>query len=147
MERIRRWPTVKQATREVVLPLLVTWSAPVWALNASIDGVSSEVEDNIDAYLQNIDEDQYTDIRLEGEIRKRAQEAMRVFGYYEPEITVDVDSSPITLRIDPGSPVKIDVLSVNISGEASDDPPFQEALDAFPLKEGDTLRHAPWDRL
>lgn len=147
MERKRRWPTVKQATREVVLPLLVTWSAPVWALNASINGVSSEVEDNIDAYLQNIDEDQYTDVRLEGEIRKRAQEAMRVFGYYESDIAVDVDSSPITLRIEPGSPVKIDVLSVNISGEASDDPPFQEALDAFPLKEGDTLRHAPWDRL
>ena len=77
MERKRRWPTVKQATREVVLPLLVTWSAPVWALNASINGVSSEVEDNIDAYLQNIDEDQYTDVRLEGEIRKRAQSHAR----------------------------------------------------------------------
>lgn len=147
MEKQRRWPVIKQTACRVVLPLLVIAASPAWALNASINGVSSEVEANIDAYLRAIDEDQYTDTRLEGEIRKRAQEAMRVFGYYEPDITVEVNSTPITLRIDPGPQVKIDILSINIDGEANDDPPFQAALDEFPLREGDTLRHAPWDRL
>lgn len=147
MEKQRRWPVIKQTACRVVLPLLVIAASPAWALNASINGVSSEVEANIDAYLRAIDEDQYTDTRLEGEIRKRAQEAMRVFGYYEPDITIEVNSTPITLRIDPGPQVKIDILSINIDGEANDDPPFQAALDEFPLREGDTLRHAPWDRL
>ncbi len=130
----------------MVLPLL-TLSPSTWALNAAISGVSGQVERNIDAYLQNIDEEQYTDVRLEGEIRQRTQEAMRVFGYYSPDITVELDQTPIAVRIEPGPQVKIEVLSINVEGEAQDDPPFQEALDNFPLREGDVLRHAPWDRL
>ncbi|WP_434985697.1 autotransporter assembly complex protein TamA [Vreelandella zhaodongensis] len=147
MERQRRWPIAKKAACSVALPLLVLTANPTWALNASISGVSDEVEDNIDAYLQTIDEDQYTELRLEGEIRRRTQEAMRVYGYYDPDISVDVTKRPIDLRIDPGPQVKIEILSINIDGEAKDDPPFQTALDAFPLREGDALRHAPWDRL
>lgn len=146
MERQRRWPVAKRAACFIVLPLL-TVSASGWAVDADIRGIDGPVETNVDAYLQNIDEERYTDTRLEGEIRQRTQEAMRVFGYYEPDITVDLNQTPITVHIEPGPQVTIEVLSLNIEGDAQDDPPFQEALDAFPLSEGDALRHAPWDRL
>ncbi|MCB8889853.1 autotransporter assembly complex protein TamA [Vreelandella malpeensis] len=137
------------ATRLALLlttPLLV-FSQPLLALEAVISGVDGPVEENIDAYLQNIDEERYTDTRLEGEIRQRTQEAMRVFGYYEPDIQVDVARTPVTVRIQPGEQVRIEVLSIDIRGDAERDPPFEEAVDDFPLKEGDPLRHAPWDRL
>ncbi|MDP3534568.1 MAG: autotransporter assembly complex family protein [Halomonas sp.] len=136
----------KKAACLVILPLF-TLSPTTWALNAAISGVSSPVEDNIDAYLQSIDEEQYTDVRLKGEIRQRTREAMRVFGYYEPDITVELNQTPISVRIEPGPQVKIEVLSINVEGDAQNDPPFQAALANFPLREGDALQHAPWDRL
>lgn len=146
MGRQRRGAVANKVVCLVVLPLLVV-SPSTWALNAAINGVSGEVETNIDAYLQNIDEARYTDTRLEGEIRQRAQEAMRVYGYYQPEMTIDLDQAPIRVNVELGPQINIKVLSLNVSGDAQNDPPFQEALDDFPLKEGDALRHAPWDRL
>lgn len=126
---------------------LMTLSPSLWALNADISGVSSPVESNIDAYLQSIDEQQYTEMRLEGEIRQRTREAMRVFGYYEPDITIELNQTPISVRIEPGPQVKIETLAITLEGDAREDPAFQEALRGFPLQEGDTLQHAPWDRL
>lgn len=146
MGKQRRWPAAKKSACLMALPFL-TLSPTSWALNAAISGVSSPVENNIDAYLQSIDEELYTDVRLEGEIRQRAREAMRVFGYYEPEITVDLNQTPVSVQIEPGPQVRIEVLSINIAGDAQSDPPFQNALNNFPLREGDALQHAPWDRL
>ncbi|EHJ91746.1 hypothetical protein KUC_3303 [Vreelandella boliviensis LC1] len=130
-----------------MLPLLCV-SHGAWALEATIAGVSDEVEGNIQAYLQNIDAARYTEVRLEGEIRRRTQEAMRVYGYYEPDITLErATDERVWLEIEPGPQVEIEILSINVEGDASDDPPFQQAVEDFPLQEGDVLRHAPWDRL
>lgn len=147
MGRQRRWTLARGRTTCLVLPLL-TISQGIWAVEATIEGVSDEVESNIQAYLQNIDAEQYTETRLEGEVRRRTQEAMRVYGYYEPEITLERASDDhIWLEVEAGQQVEIEVLSINLEGDARDDPPFQEAIDDFPLEEGDALRHAPWDRL
>ncbi|MDK9687254.1 autotransporter assembly complex family protein [Halomonas sp. LC1] len=147
MGRQRRWPMAKQVACVLALPLVSAASTSAWALEAAISGVSEQVAANIDAYLENIDADQYTESRLEGEIRQRTQEAMRVYGYYEPDVTVELNTSPINVQIEPGPQVTIEVLDIALNGDASNDPPFQDALDDFPLKEGDPLRHAPWDSL
>ncbi|MGO3057905.1 MAG: autotransporter assembly complex protein TamA [Halomonas sp.] len=146
MGRQRRWRSATQVACFIILPLCAASVMPAWALTADISGVDGDVEANVSAYLENIDAEQYTDVRLEAEIRSRTQEALRVFGYYEPDITIEL-TPPIRLTIEPGPRVEIEVLSINIEGDAQDDPPFQEALDNFPLSEGDPLRHAPWDRL
>lgn len=145
MGRQRRWRSATYAACLMALPLCVASVPAAWALTATIDGVDGDVEDNISAYLESIDEEQYTDVRLEGEIRSRTQEAMRVYGYYEPDITIELN--PVRLTIEPGPRIEIEVLSINIEGGAKDDAPFKEALDDFPLREGEPLRHAPWDRL
>ena len=147
MGRQRRWTSATKRTVTVVLPLLCV-SPGAWALEATVRGVSDEVEGNIQAYLQNIDAAQYTEVRLEGEIRRRTEEAMRVYGYYEPEITLErANDERAWLEIEPGLQVEIEILSINVEGDASEDPPFQQAVEDFPLEEGDVLRHAPWDRL
>ncbi len=147
MGRQRQWTLATGRTFFAVLPLLCI-SHGAWALEATIEGVSNEVEGNIQAYLQNIDAAQYTEVRLEGEVRRRTQEAMRVYGYYEPDITLErATDERVWLEIEPGPQVEIEILSINVEGDASEDPPFQQAVKDFPLKEGDALRHAPWDRL
>lgn len=147
MGRQRRWTSVTGRALCISLPLFCV-SHGVWAVDATIEGVAEEVDENIQAYLQNVEAQQYTDVRLDGEIRRRTQEAMRVFGYYEPEITLErATEDRVWLKIEPGPQVKIEILSINIEGDASEDPPFQQAVENFPLAQGDVLRHAPWDRL
>ncbi len=65
MGRQRHWPSAKQMACVVTLPLLSV-ATSTWALEAAISGVSGQVSDNIGAYLETIDAEQYTDTRLEG---------------------------------------------------------------------------------
>lgn len=121
------------------------------ALEARIEGLSGDVADNVRHYVGSLDASQYGRDRLEGEILRRTREAMRVYGYYEPMIELQLDERDpprqVTLGIEAGSQVRIETLSLNLAGDAERDPPFREVLDAFPLAEGDPLRHAPWDRM
>ena len=59
MGRQRRWPTAKQVAYLLVLPLMSA-SSVSWALEADISGVDGRVLVNIEAYLENIEADQYT---------------------------------------------------------------------------------------
>lgn len=123
MGRQRRWTSATKRTFTVVLPLLCV-SPSAWALEATVTGVSDEVEGNIQAYLQNIEAAEYTEVRLEGEIRRRTEEAMRVYGYYEPEVSLErATDERVWLEIEPGSQVEIEILSINVKGDASEDPP------------------------
>lgn len=123
----------------------------VLALEATVEGIEGAPAKNVRLYLAELEADQYSPQRLESEILRRSGEALRVYGYYSPSIRTRLDDpvSPeaVTLVIDPGSPVRIEVLEFSVTGDAADDPPFVAAIDAFPLSEGDRLRHAPYDSL
>ncbi|XAW61215.1 autotransporter assembly complex family protein [Halomonas sp. Bachu 37] len=119
-----------------------------WAMNAQIEGVEGEIADNVRLYLDEVEAEQYSDERLEGEVRQRTREAMRVFGYYEPQIELRrLQPDEARLIIEPGPRINIEVLEILLRGDAADDPPFKEAVENFPLEEGDPLLHAPWDSL
>lgn len=121
------------------------------AIEARIEGLEGDVAKNVSHYLEGLDETQYSRARLEGESRRRAAEAMRVYGYYEPEIEVRLAEGEapetIDLIITPGARVRIETLDFRLEGDALEDPPFQEAIDAFPLAVGEPLVHAPYDSL
>ncbi|WP_404413240.1 autotransporter assembly complex family protein [Vreelandella aquamarina] len=128
---------------------LLCISSSLLAFDVQIDGVEGEVSDNISAYTRAIKASEFTEARLEGEIRRRVAEAMRPFGYYEPDIDLTLESGNdgVSISVDPGQPVTIDVLSLQLDGDASEDSPFISAVDNFPLEQGDVLRHSPWDSL
>ncbi|MBB3330479.1 translocation and assembly module TamA [Halomonas campaniensis] len=122
-----------------------------WALEARLEGLSGDVAENVAFYLDDLDATQFSRARVEGEVQRRTREAMRVYGYYEPvlELTLDDQEPPryVELAVEPGPRVRIETLSFRLEGDAQGDPPFQEAIDAFPLAVGDPLVHAPYDRL
>ncbi|WP_281270146.1 autotransporter assembly complex protein TamA [Billgrantia lactosivorans] len=121
------------------------------ALEARIDGLDGDVADNVRYYLGELDAAQYDRRRLEGEAVRRTREAMRVYGYYEPRIRPRLDERDpprhVNLTIEPGPQVVIEVLDIRLEGEASEDEPFRDTVEGFPLQEGDPLVHAPWDRM
>ncbi|MGP9796058.1 autotransporter assembly complex protein TamA [Halomonas sp. 86] len=146
MGRQWRWLSATRMAYLIALPLSFAYVPSVLALTATINGVDGDVEDNISAYLEGIDKKQYTQTRLEGEIRSRTKVAMRVYGYYEPTVEVQIDPA-VVLNIDSGPRVEIQELAINVDGDAKDDPTFKDALDSFPLKVGDPLVQPPWDQL
>ncbi|CAM3416758.1 autotransporter assembly complex protein TamA [Halomonas lysinitropha] len=121
------------------------------ALEATIEGIEDPLAENVRLYLDGLEAEQYSPDRLESEVLRRSSEALRVYGYYSPRIEPRFDDpdSPtqVTLTISPGEPVLIEVLELSVTGDAAGDPPFTEAIEAFPLEEGDRLRHAPFDSL
>src|SRR5690606_32946368 len=52
----------------------------------------------------------------------------------------------VRVTIDPGAPVVVRDVQLDVSGEAEDDPRFAALLDAFPLREGSPLRHGDYLR-
>ncbi|MGM0692105.1 MAG: autotransporter assembly complex protein TamA [Pseudomonadota bacterium] len=121
------------------------------ALEATIEGIDNPLAENVRLYLDGLEAEQFSPERLESEVRRRSGEALRVFGYYSPRIESRFDDpetpTRVTLDISPGEPVRIEVLSLSVTGDAAEDAPFTEAIEAFPLAKGDRLRHAPFDRL
>lgn len=138
-------------SRLVAAALCLGMTHAVFALDARIRGLEGDVADNVRHYLDGLDAAQYGRARLESEILRRTREAMRVYGYYEPVIEKELDGRDpprrVTLTIEPGPQVRIEVLDIRLDGDAADDRPFRRAVDDFPLALGDPLRHAPWDRL
>lgn len=125
-------------------------SLPAVGLDVDVEGVDGRVANNIVVYLDSLDAKQYSASRLEAVVRRRALEAMRVYGYYEPQVQLAFAGQPaerVTLTVDPGPQVVIHSLDFELHGDAQDDEPFINAIEAFPLSEGDPLEHAPYDRL
>ncbi len=139
---------LRAATLAAGLALLPGWAA---ALDVRIEGIEGDVAANIRHYLDDLDPEQFSRARVEGETQRRAREAMRVYGYYEPDIQLRLDDREpprhVELVIEPGPRVTIERIDFTLAGDSREDPPFQEAIDAFPLAQGDPLVHAPYDRL
>ncbi|MCE8019056.1 outer membrane protein assembly factor [Halomonas sp. MCCC 1A11036] len=121
------------------------------ALEARIDGIEGDVANNVRHYLGSVDAERYSRSRVEGEVQRRTREAMRVYGYYEPQVHHHLDPSDppryVDLTIEPGPRVRIESIDFQVRGTASVDPPFQQAIDDFSLEVGDPLVHAPYDSL
>ncbi|QEM81850.1 autotransporter assembly complex protein TamA [Halomonas binhaiensis] len=125
--------------------------APVWALDATIEGVNDKMADNVKIYLDSLDGSQYNINRLRAEVARLTQEAIRVYGYYEPQIDIRFDNEEkpeeVFLTIDKGEPVKLEVIDFTLQGDAAEDKPFKQAIADYPQKKGDVLRHQPYDSL
>ncbi|MBT8069053.1 MAG: BamA/TamA family outer membrane protein [Gammaproteobacteria bacterium] len=97
--------------------------------------------------------------RLNSRLRRRlvkdteasVVKAMRPFGYFNPEVSVDITSRGagkwlLSVDVAAGPPVIIEKLVLDLSGPGSALAPLQEWYKAFPLKEGGVLNQQAWDQ-
>lgn len=121
------------------------------ALEAEIQGIDGEAAENVANYLAAFDASEYGKDRVRSQVAKRTREALKAYGYYEPELDISlVGENPVErarLRIRPGPRVIVTELDVSVEGDAGDDDAFQQVLDNLPLEEGEPLRHAPYEAL
>ena len=122
-----------------------------------IQGVERPVEDNIRAFLtlgryterEDLTDDQVR--RLSFRAVDEAADAMRPFGYYEPSIrsrtTRDDGNWIVRLKIDPGRPIIMNIVDVELRGAGASDPALTQVADRTPLKPGSRLDHSAYERL
>ncbi len=126
-------------------------------IDVRIEGVSPEIERNVRALLslerfQSRDKLRVETVeRLHERVEREVRGALRPFGYYEPVVRSTVEDRGndrdwrVLVQIDPGEPVLIDRVQVEVSGPSSEDPAFTEITGALPLRTGQRLEHATYE--
>lgn len=116
-------------------------------------GIDGEVRDNVEAVLvipRNMVRNGHVERTWARRFARQApahiKRAMEPFGYYHPQISAELvrhDNGSYTLKasINPGDPTTISKLSLSITGDGADETRLQNQIEAFPLKEGEPLRH------
>ncbi len=133
-----------------------------YIVEVQIDGIKGELLTNVLASI-NIEQEKTNPRLSPSQIRRlhkktpqQIKRALQAFGYYK----VTVDSELIKpshsqnqtyiyqakYRIHLGEALKLKVVEIKILGEAKDDPIFKTELANLPLKEGDTLNHANYEK-
>ena len=137
-----------------VAPLAAQTDAPV-RLKVEIAGISGPEERNVRAVLSIVRAEggknltlahiRQLDRRAQGEI----ETALEPFGFYQPIVVGSLRQMGGTwvahYTISPGPAVRVRRVDIRFSGDGADAPIFRKAISDFPLHQGDTLRHLPYE--
>ena len=126
-------------------------------IEVAIPEVSEAIQTNVRAFLsltRYAERDDVTDevmSRLQRRIVTETRQALEPLGYYEPNVTYDVvkqgDSWKVTIHIEPGRPVRLSEVNVDVTGPGADDRAIRELLEADEIKPGLRLNHGTYERV
>ncbi|MFV8454818.1 autotransporter assembly complex protein TamA [Vibrio owensii] len=140
---------IRKATPIIVSLLAFSHSAYA-DVSLTIKGIDGALEDNVNAYLSSIPEDDYsTSLRFQARLEQSITEALNALGYYHAKIsyTITKDNDELIVNVKPGEPVRIKKMDVVISGEAEKDEEFTNLINKSRLKEGRILNQGEYDAL
>ena len=140
----------------LLLFLLLPYHYTAYAQSAqkvdiTLTGLNEEMQKNVLAGLSLAKQSKsqhLTDFivkRLGQKADEEIKKALEPFGYYNPKIKIDLHKQENTwlvmLDVDPGDPVVVSDVEIELSGPGSSEKLLTEALENFPLHEGDILNH------
>ncbi len=140
-----------------LLPASVSLSVMAATLTVEIEGVARELEKNIRGYLS-IQQLQGKDLPSRNRLRylhrqaeSQIRKALEPFGFYQPRIRSGLITEDPTwvarYQIDPGPPLPITTLDVQLLGEASSDQSFRQLVATSSLRSGAPLIHNDYETL
>lgn len=141
---------------QAVAVFLWVWIGPAFAvaLSVEITGIDGDLERNVRATLGVLQEDaaRMSDSRLRRlhlQAPAEIEQALRPFGFYAPRIESELiprDAGWVArYRVDPGAPVRLSEVAVELAGQGQTDPELRAVLAAFPLKPGDVADHRRYE--
>ena len=126
-------------------------------VNVVVDGLNADMKRNVLSSLELATATRSGALpagevyRLANRAPQQIELALQPFGYYRPVIrdAMQTDGGTWTARysIEPGPPVVLSAVDVEISGPGKDLPGFTQAIRQFSLKPGGRLEHAPYEAL
>ena len=156
---VSSWRNVKHRILPVFVALTAASGVPaaLAAVTVEITNLPEELRANVAAHLglerRGNDED-LSDAavrRLFAGAEDSIARALRPFGFYEPDIAAQLSATDdgwlASFAIDPGSPVVLEEVHVDVIGEGSTNPEFVALLDQHDLVIGEPLRHDRYDQL
>lgn len=115
------------------------------------DALPPDAADNIRAYLAGLQKAELTDTQADrARIEEAVLTAMRALGFYRPTISLVREATtggkiPVKVSVTPDAPVLIAETTVNLTGDAAEDPDFVEHLKTLPAQ-GTRLNHGDYER-
>ncbi|ANP75488.1 autotransporter assembly complex family protein [Vibrio sp. 10N.222.54.B12] len=137
-------------TLPVLIGTLLSSTLAFADVSLEIKGLDGALEDNVDAYLSAIPEEEYSvSLRFQSRLESMIKEALNALGYYHLKITFthSEDDTEMTVTVEPGEPVVIYTSDIVLTGEAKDDPDFLALIAKSSLSKGSTLNHGNYDSL
>lgn len=137
-------------TLPVLIGTLLSSTLAFADVSLEIKGLDRALEDNVDAYLSAVPEEEYAvSLRFQSRLESMIKEALNALGYYQPIITFShsEDESELTVTVEQGEPVRIYTSDIVLSGEAKDDPDFLALIAKSKLSKGTILNHGNYDSL
>ncbi|MFA9385734.1 MAG: autotransporter assembly complex family protein [Vibrio cyclitrophicus] len=137
-------------TLPVLISTLLSSTLAFADVSLEIKGLDGALEDNVDAYLSAIPEEEYSaSLRFQSRLESIIKEALNALGYYQPRISFShsEDDTELTVTVEPGEPVVIYTSDIVLSGEAEDDPDFLALIAKSKLPKGSILNHGNYDSL
>jgi translocation and assembly module TamA len=135
--------------------------APSIEAQAKIDivipDVSAAIANNVRTFLsltryaERDDVDAEVMARLQRRIVTETREALQPLGYYEPEVSYEVQPNGadwrVVVHVKPGRPVRLSEVLVNASGPGANERTIREVIEAGVLKPGLRLNHGAYERV
>jgi len=142
----------------MVLMCLVACPLARANVNVDIRGIDEPLRGNVLVYLSFERYKHSTDLsadtleRLHERVEREVQAALKPFGYYGPHVHSGVEDLghgdwKVTIDVDPGQPVLMDKVDVQVHGAGESDPLFKKITDHLALRPGVRLSHAAYDGL
>lgn len=148
--------TLRRLSRLCVL-LLAMPSLAAADITVKIEGVEGSIRDNVEAFLslaryakaKDLDAD--TVERLGQRAPREVTQALRPFGYYEPEVATEVVADGrnwrATVRVQPGPAVRLAGTRIEVTGPGSDEEFLRGPAASGALRNGMRLSHAAYDEV
>ncbi|WP_433998470.1 autotransporter assembly complex protein TamA [Endozoicomonas sp.] len=135
----------------LLLSTLVSVCQAQSSLTYEVKGLEDGQKRNAELFLQSlpaIEPDQLT--RYQSSILEAVQKSLQALGYYHPVITMerdDKDREQLNIEVDPGQPVLIRDIKVELKGDARKNRSFKRIVKRSPLKKGSVFNSGEYEDL
>jgi translocation and assembly module TamA len=155
--RHRRGPGLAVCLLTACAALLAGAAAHAAGVNVEVRGVDDTLRANVLAYLSferykkgGVDLTPDMIERLHNRVEREVQEALRPYGYYEPQVSSTVtdlgkNEWRVVVEVKPGRPVLVGHIDLKVTGPGATDPLFTRILANPLLKSGDRLNQADYE--
>jgi translocation and assembly module TamA len=133
-----------------LLLLLPAWSGAA-SLTFSVIGLEAEPElqQNVLAWLGDDPESAQERLNFVASARDRVERSLQALGYYRPDIDIEVQRTDpawqLVISVDPGEPVLIGDIHIQLVGAAANDLEFARLISNVGFASGDVLNHGHYE--
>lgn len=135
-----------------VAALLGALSQSAQAFDVKVEGISGEVRSNVDALLQPVKENSFTEVRqtYRAQVDRAIKRALQALGFYQSVIHYSWQESKgkkpaiLVAKIHLGKPARVAATSLTIRGEAKHDEVFEALKENLPKKDRQ-LNHGEYE--